>query len=668
MADLERDPAASVAKTVTSEDVLQSSAGMAELSKKLGLLERMRGVCHSVDIPLPGIVVVGEQSAGKSSLLENISGIQFPRAQNTCTKLPCVLTLLTEPGLEEPYAQVSMDPGFVDRIKCKVSDVEEKIRSLTEAETRDQLIVDRPIYVKVIRGAGPQLSLIDLPGVTHNSQQMEDIHEVTVGLIEKYIKPEEVVICCVIPAMSDFGNAEVIKLAAKYDPEGRRTLGVVTKCDDAERAEASDVVEKVMMMRQSDVRLTLGFHCVINRSQKNIDDNMHQAELRAKEQRLFSESKRFQGLSKAHWGTERLMEKIASIQVQRVDECLPKIKEELRKRLWQLNQKLNALPPLLSTDAEKQRVFNKIVKDVVGDLQRRVRAEFIGCTEEDKAHTISPMVANLTNDFRDQLTKSNPDWLGNDMVQKVEDHVKSFASGYTVENLVGPQIFISLIKKTFIEDGLLQEATDTMLKAVAEQMQVVVDHVVERQADVNCTLCDMLAEHAQGVIDEQHAHTRCLCTALIEAQHVTSTRHGNYGVKLSEFKVLCNEHGTVNYDLPLPFQALVRGARSEPSKLAVLEVCASLHVFSMILIENFVETAYKFVKYNLVEKLPDKLEECWRVKTAAKLGDLFPMDQATENSRSHLQGTIKQLDDFNAQLVDLRICGPNGKRRRTATA
>ena len=97
----------------------------------------------------------------------------------------------------------------------------------------------------------------------------------TVSLVEEYIKPDEMVILCVIPAMSDFGNAEargicpnmslycighaaldaqnrgvtclcqVVKLARKYDPQGIRTLGVVTKCDDAARAESSDVVEKV---------------------------------------------------------------------------------------------------------------------------------------------------------------------------------------------------------------------------------------------------------------------------------------------------------------------------------------------------------------------------------------------------------------------------------------
>ena len=87
---------------------------MAELSKKLGLFERVRHVCQSVEIPLPGVVVVGEQSAGKSSLLENISGIQFPRAQNTCTRMPCVLTLLTDPTVQESFAEVSMDSSFAN--------------------------------------------------------------------------------------------------------------------------------------------------------------------------------------------------------------------------------------------------------------------------------------------------------------------------------------------------------------------------------------------------------------------------------------------------------------------------------------------------------------------------------------------------------------------------
>ena len=87
---------------------------MAPVSKKLGVFERARAECHaeSIEIPIPGVVVVGEQSSGKSSLLENISGIRFPRSQNTCTRMPCVLQLLSDPTVREPYAEVSMDPSF----------------------------------------------------------------------------------------------------------------------------------------------------------------------------------------------------------------------------------------------------------------------------------------------------------------------------------------------------------------------------------------------------------------------------------------------------------------------------------------------------------------------------------------------------------------------------
>ena len=58
--------------------------------------------------------MVGEQSAGKSSLLENISGIQFPRAQNTCTRMPCVLSLHTDRTVKESHAMVSIDPAFAN--------------------------------------------------------------------------------------------------------------------------------------------------------------------------------------------------------------------------------------------------------------------------------------------------------------------------------------------------------------------------------------------------------------------------------------------------------------------------------------------------------------------------------------------------------------------------
>lgn len=53
--------------------------------------------------------------------------------------------------------------------------------------------------------------------------------------LRRYIKREAAVILAVIPATSDFATMECIKMAQKVDPEGKRTLGVVTMIDKAEK-------------------------------------------------------------------------------------------------------------------------------------------------------------------------------------------------------------------------------------------------------------------------------------------------------------------------------------------------------------------------------------------------------------------------------------------------
>lgn len=660
---------------VAVAEPLRQSGAMAELSKKLGLLERVRHVCNAVAIPLPGVVVVGEQSAGKSSLLENISGVQFPRAQNTCTRMPCILTMLTDPAVAEPRALVSMNSAFSDAQECPVSDVEAKIKSLTDEHAQGDCFISRqPLYIRVIRSEGPQLSLIDLPGVTHNASQMKDIHEVTTCLVEEYIKQEEVVILCVIPAASDFGNAEVIKMAHKYDPDGKRTLGVVTKCDDASRAEVCDVVDKTLMRRQSDVRLSLGFHCVVNRSQRNIEEGLTRKDLWEKEQGIFEANEHLRGLPTENWGTLRLMEKIARIQEGRVDECLPKIKAAVRAKLCELRDQLRAMPVQVETEADQYRLFNGVIHQVLQDLQRRVRAEYVSSTPGDDELTIAPRVASMVQEFRTRLNDGNPDWLGSEMTREVEDTVHKFLHGYTVDNLMGPQVFVSLVKRVFVDDALLRDAARDLVDDIAEHLKHVISHLVDTHTATHSVLATHLTDKAHDVIEELQLTSRQLCDALAESQQVTSTTHGGYMVKLTGFRkswvdmavdvkdtMRSSLPGSVcsqSDDLQLPdtFVAMIQQARTEPQKLAVLEICASLHVYSDFLIGSFVDMTAKLAKFNMVEKLSKKLEEDWRADVSGDiLKDLFPKDERGAQQQRELQEMMKQLQEFKEQLAGLRI-------------
>ena len=68
------------------------------LGAKLAIVEELRHDLHEEGIECPGVVVVGNQSAGKSSVLEQLTNIPFPRDQNTCTRVPAIVALQVKPG------------------------------------------------------------------------------------------------------------------------------------------------------------------------------------------------------------------------------------------------------------------------------------------------------------------------------------------------------------------------------------------------------------------------------------------------------------------------------------------------------------------------------------------------------------------------------------------
>ena len=70
--------------------------------------------------------------------------------------------------------------------------------------------------------------------------------------------------------------------------------------------------------------------------------------------------------------------------------------------------------------------------------------------------------------------------------------------GYTVENLIGPQVFINLIRRIFIEEGLLKDSVNELVASVAEHLRHVVQHVVALHAKVHPVLSNRLASTARG--------------------------------------------------------------------------------------------------------------------------------------------------------------------------
>ena len=176
---------------------------------------------------LPRLAVVGEQSTGKTSLLESIVGSDLlPKAEELATRRPLFLKLKNDPACTTPILQVGNSELAIEMVDTAEL-LKARVQSLTdEVAGSNGGIIAVPIYLHITAATCPDLTLVDLPGIAKNplvnSDQGEDIEEVTKSLIESFIKSEETVILAVVPANMDAAASDALKLARKFDPDMKR--------------------------------------------------------------------------------------------------------------------------------------------------------------------------------------------------------------------------------------------------------------------------------------------------------------------------------------------------------------------------------------------------------------------------------------------------------------
>ena len=202
-----------------------------ELRNVISLIDQLRDCGINEYIELPRICTLGTQSSGKSSVLETIVGLDFlPRGNGIVTRRPLELRLYNT-KLNESWAKFEERPKTQYTNFTKVKQTIEELTS--EVCGEDKNIVDKPIVLSVHCRTCPDLTLIDLPGITRVpvGAQPENIEEITRNMAIKYIKNPLTIILCVISANNDIATSDGLKLAKEVDTEGIRTLGVLTKLD-----------------------------------------------------------------------------------------------------------------------------------------------------------------------------------------------------------------------------------------------------------------------------------------------------------------------------------------------------------------------------------------------------------------------------------------------------
>lgn len=317
------------------------------------------GIQNPID--LPQITVLGSQSSGKSSVLENIVGRDFlPRGTGIVTRRPLVLQLINRPaagqsqanGATEESTQLPSKPGetnpdewgeFLHLPGEKFFDfnkIREEIVRDTELKTgKNAGISPQPINLRIYSPNVLTLTLVDLPGLTKVpvGDQPRDIERQIREMVLKFIAKPNAVILAVTAANTDLANSDGLKLAREVDPEGTRTVGVLTKVDLMDAG--TDVVD---ILAGRVIPLRLGYVPVVNRGQRDIDQQKKVSSALEAEKEFFQNHPSYR--SKAQYcGTPFLARKLNTILMHHIRNTLPDIKQKITTQLQKYQAELTSL-------------------------------------------------------------------------------------------------------------------------------------------------------------------------------------------------------------------------------------------------------------------------------------------------------------------------------------
>ncbi|CAG8503421.1 7610_t:CDS:2 [Diversispora eburnea] len=312
-------------------------------SQYINILNDLRRIGAHSAVDLPTVVFCGNQSAGKSSLLEAISNVQLPRSEGTCTR--CVMELRLIESDVEWSCQISLRQEYDESGRRLSQPIEEKFASLIKSHKEVELMARRAqkallnpskncddylnwnfgahydddannelkftknVVCLEIKGKNvPNLSLIDLPGIIHHTEKAEDrkFIDLIKELVKEYIKKEQSIIIATITCRDEIDNQAIVTLAKEADPAGRRTLGVLTKPDTIERG-THDIWLKIL--RGEAHKLSLGYY-------------------------VFFESRDpWKDFMSDRIGVKKLRHKLSELLIQAIKRDLPKISKDAEEKL-----------------------------------------------------------------------------------------------------------------------------------------------------------------------------------------------------------------------------------------------------------------------------------------------------------------------------------------------
>ncbi|KAF5243778.1 hypothetical protein FAUST_2695 [Fusarium austroamericanum] len=323
-------------------------------------------------VNLPQIIVVGEQSAGKSSVLEAISHIRFPVDGTLCTRFATELILHhaneTRIDASVRFADKTKPAKAFQRNKFHEDDLPDIIREAKEHMGISQDGNDFSKDVLRLEIEGPNiypLSLVDLPGLYHTSthSQSSNGRDTVEELVESYMRQKNSIILVVISANVNLASHVALEKAKVIDPQRQRTIGVITKPDLALTANAKEHI-MAAKNQESAHKLQLGWHVLRNRG-----EDEKSLETRDEVEASFFKSHPWATIPEEDLGIDNFRVKLSGILFNHIRNSLPGVIGEMETKLRERQEELTRL----GTSRSSPKECRSYMLTIASDFQRLAR-------------------------------------------------------------------------------------------------------------------------------------------------------------------------------------------------------------------------------------------------------------------------------------------------------
>jgi GTPase SAR1 family protein len=368
-----------------------------EHGELLNVIDKIRSHGVSRYIELPQLVVCGDQSSGKSSCLEAVCGRSFPTGEGLCTRFATEYILRRSP---EENVTISILPeanrSEAERkqllnFKPKITDLDQFSKITEEASTAmgigngKKTFAHDVLRIELSGPDQPHLTLVDLPGLFHSESKSHSVDDkkAVYDLVRTYISNSRSIILAVVSARNDLNNQAVLDFAREHDPNGDRTLGIITKPDTLSEGSPSENTF-FQLASNADIKLALDWHVLRNRKYEERDSSTEERdELEIK----FFNKGIWKSFDRNKKGIKTLRTRLGTILYQHILTELPNLLGDVDRGITDCQQRLTSLGQSRGTVADQRlyllRASQKFQTLMTNSLQGTYSDPFFGSTQAE---------------------------------------------------------------------------------------------------------------------------------------------------------------------------------------------------------------------------------------------------------------------------------------------